>query len=1145
MEDNMARISEAQKENISLMSVDLGGSMSSAQIRVESKGNPVLIIGLGGTGMDALLYTKQLINKRFKIPEDAPNKALAIPDNIRILGIDSDNTYFRKKTDKKDGEMRFAVGEYVSISASVERFLANEHLVPPYVREWLDDPKRIYSKVKGSGDDGANGIRQSGRILLFNSINAVVKAITTNVQKLLTGMMPDQRLQVFILSGISGGTGSGTFIDIPYIVREIIARQGKTNFDIMGFLFTPDVNLSRVDDLNIQRYIKRNGFAALQELEYLMDMHSHMFDPFRQRYSESFEVISTERPYDTCLFVSASGKDGFVLKNPAEQYKFSLSIAAEGICNFISSSDSQGDFSIDSFRVNLGQALAGIIPQYPMLNVYSSVGASAAILPKSEVLEYLTGKVFMHMNTLHNNAPTNDQRIVFLGTIGLDNISVQSYFDARRPALFDGGIENPVFRPQALKMNKRSVEEMGEEWLLRVEKEYRAILPEATEVFFNKFVQAAELSFCNTAEGPFYIAGLISSEDRYCLIKKLRTCISEEVGLQSEFSSQKLMEKKNAADLAYRNFVNKAFIDITSSARKDYFNIISQYYQNKADALRCDYTIKLYSDLTARISNYYSELIENMVGILDYLRVVCEKNLNIVTGAENATSGVLSKTYEWKMYDIKSEQNVLEKLNEEISGVDLDNAVSDILRRFLDAFKNTRSKDDFDVSTFISDSIAAHFSETLSQSMSEFFEARYPSAASRADAARQLLNELRARSNIMYPCSTSADTSEILYASIPSQSGPIEAAADEDEILCKHKIISPYNNRISIFTFGAGLAVAHHNTVHLFESDYYSFVSEKGGTKDINMIGQHLYSTFSGLRDTDWFRLPSPIHDTLRPKEFVTENTEKVHKQNEANREIFNRAQEIGIIDAVGNVRYDEKLTAGAVKAISFDPAKPSSIKDAKNKYSEFMESLKNAPVLFTLNPVNYMNATETDKIREAYVRTYGAWKYTESMIAAYDAAAAGIEECDGVMNKEKDANKLLKGMFDALFAGVIFKEKTFFRYLDAAGDNVNVLNTLSISDTTEQRYFFYYVLFEKYQALDETKRAYISKKAQAAHAEDIPDEHVEFLRSMKKHITASIKAIDDYEAEFSGDDEEREQDILKKYRKLREMADSSLELLE
>ncbi len=1139
----MARITESQKENISLMSVDLGGSMSSAQIRVESKGNPVLIIGLGGTGMDALLYTKQLINKRFRLPEDAPNKALAIPNNIRILGIDSDNTYFKKKTDKKDGEMRFAVGEYVSISASVERFLSNEHLIPPYVREWLDDPKRIYTKVKGSGDDGANGIRQSGRILLFNSINAVVKAITTNVQKLLTGMMPDQRLQVFILSGISGGTGSGTFIDIPYIVREIINRQGKSNYDVMGFLFTPDVNLSRVDDPNIQRYIKRNGFAALQELEYLMDMHSHMFDPFRQRYSDTFETISTERPYDTCLFVSASGKDGFVLKNPAEQYKYSLSIAAEGICNFISSSDSQGDFSIDSFRVNLGQTLAGIVPQYPMLNVYSSVGASAAILPKSEVLEYLSGKVFAHMNLLHANSPSNDQRIVFLGTCGLDNISVQSYFDSHRPTLFDGGIENPVFSRQALKVNKRSVEEMGEEWLSKTEDIYRAMLPDAVETFFRKFEQAVELSFCNCAEGPFYIASLISSEDRFCLIKKLRSCINEELGIQAEFSSQKLAEKKNAADLAYRNFVNK-FVDLTSTTRKDYFNIITQYYTNRADALRCDYTIKLYSELTARISNYYNDLIDNMVGILDQLRIVCEKNLNIVTGRENATTG-LTNTYEWKMYDIKSEQNVIERLDAEISAIDLENAVSDILRRFLNEFKASRSRDDFDVSTFICDAISAHFSETLSQSMSEFFEARYPSAASRADAAKELLKELRARSNIMFPCSTSTDTAEILYVSLPSQSGPIEAAADDDEILSRHKIISPYTNRISIFTFGAGLAVAHHNTVHLFESDYYSFVSETGGTKDANLIGQHLYSTFSGLRDTDWFRLPSPIHDTLRPKEFVTENSGKVHRENEAHRAIFDRALEAGIIDGVGNVRYDEKLTAEAVKAITFDASKPSGIKDAKQKYDEFMKNIKSANVLFTLNPVSYMNATDIDKIREAYVRTYGAWKYTESMLAAYDAAAAGIAECDSALNKEKDANKLLKAMFDALFAGVIFKEKNFFRYTDASGDVVNILNMLTINDTTEQRYFFYYVLLEKFTELDESKRSYIAKRALAAHTDDIPDEHIEFLKKLRNHVTTSIRAIDDMEAEFSEYEDNRADDILKKYRKLRDMADSSLELLE
>ena len=53
--------------------------------------------------------------------------------------------------------------------------------------------------------------------------------------------------------------------------------------------------------------------------------------------------------------------------------------------------------------------------------------------------------------------------------------------------------------------------------------------------------------------------------------------------------------------------------------------------------------------------------------------------------------------------------------------------------------------------------------------------------------------------------------------------------------------------------------------------------------------------------------------------------------------------------------------------------------------------------------------------------------------------------------------------------------------------------------------------------------------------------ETVEIPRQTHEHLWN----LHDYEAEFSGDDEEREQDILKKYRKLREMADSSLELLE
>ena len=53
---------------------------------------------------------------------------------------------------------------------------------------------------------------------------------------------------VFLLTGLSGGTGSGCFLDISYIVRGIIERDhgsaGIDRVNTLGYLFTPDVNLS-------------------------------------------------------------------------------------------------------------------------------------------------------------------------------------------------------------------------------------------------------------------------------------------------------------------------------------------------------------------------------------------------------------------------------------------------------------------------------------------------------------------------------------------------------------------------------------------------------------------------------------------------------------------------------------------------------------------------------------------------------------------------------------------------------------------------------------------------------------------------------------------------------------------------------------
>ena len=76
------------REHIQQLDVGLGGGIVSEKIRVETIDNPMLVIGLGGTGIDALLRLKYQINRRFKLPEDPlTRKKHEKPDNIEFIGF--------------------------------------------------------------------------------------------------------------------------------------------------------------------------------------------------------------------------------------------------------------------------------------------------------------------------------------------------------------------------------------------------------------------------------------------------------------------------------------------------------------------------------------------------------------------------------------------------------------------------------------------------------------------------------------------------------------------------------------------------------------------------------------------------------------------------------------------------------------------------------------------------------------------------------------------------------------------------------------------------------------------------------------------------------------------------------------------------
>ena len=200
-------------------------------------------------------------------------------------------------------------GEFVRMEApNIATYLSSafRSQVPNYVSEWLDF--NIDPTINGS--DGAGGVRQCGRLLMFQNVDRIRESIASAIRNMTAGQEVI-RLNIYVMAGVGGGTGSGTYLDLAYIARDVAEGILPNKVTSYGYIFMPDVNLSRPLSEETKTYIRRNGYAALRELDYVMNMHADG-GRFTQRYSNTY-VIDTERaPFNYVHLVSASGASGMV-----------------------------------------------------------------------------------------------------------------------------------------------------------------------------------------------------------------------------------------------------------------------------------------------------------------------------------------------------------------------------------------------------------------------------------------------------------------------------------------------------------------------------------------------------------------------------------------------------------------------------------------------------------------------------------------------------------------------------------------------------------------------------------------------------------------------------------------------------------------
>ena len=353
--------------------------------RVEKIPVPLLVVGLGGTGCDVLQTIKKVFAERYILPTDEKGQELPAPRKTAYLGIDS-------LGEKPEG---FEVSEYVNITVpGLDKVLQDQdHLLTPYERTWVN---RKMTRCTFSAS-GMGTIRQAARLSLSKNYGKVHQAIRGSLQNIVSETAGDIQgnsnlLEIVVVTGIGGGTGSGTFLDVCQILRYV-AREVAPGvpLKLTGYVVMPDVSLENVSTASgMARPIKHNAYAALKELDFWMRVREHG-TPYSMQYGDGTVIEWTEPPFDHCILMSSSNVSGIPYK---DGYMAVQNTIAENLMHYMAkeyAEDEDGKQKIDiySYKQYEDNLAAIEVPKrYPVYYGYRAIGAFTKRIPKKSILYY-------------------------------------------------------------------------------------------------------------------------------------------------------------------------------------------------------------------------------------------------------------------------------------------------------------------------------------------------------------------------------------------------------------------------------------------------------------------------------------------------------------------------------------------------------------------------------------------------------------------------------------------------------------------------------------------------------------------------------------------------------------------------------------
>ena len=939
-----------------------GGGIIAPQQKAEQVENTAtILIGLGGTGVHCIRTIKTQVHNRLKSDNEGCGSTY---NHIRFIGVDSTKRSARRvdlHEEKSDSVLALDDTEFFSIvnSQLMDVFRNKYALSQHREMNWLEYDE---IDVPYLADAGAGGIRQIGRFMMMDKSDAFMSKVEMEINAAKRGLTSPQ-VNVHIFSGLSGGTGSGCFLDVCYMVRSLAEKIG--GITLYGYFFTPDVNLEKIpyEATDIRRLITINSYAAMQELDYCMNLPKNG-GSFEQEYQNGHTIKWDMPPVDMCHLVSAIGENGKPILNA---YEYAMNVTAEYVMDFLAESSDEHGLGLAEHQANFRMM---VLQSNNMKTIgaemaYCAIGASCASIPFREINTYLASELFDKIGSIQTNVHSKAD-IDTLAIASLANGETQhitGIYDSLYRQISDGAYD----QYSAYQDDWKYVRDYGNMEMIthytnqtaaklnRVEANAKRMLSSDNEnSLIGRLQKQLNYILRDIDRGPVYAYRMVSAAQSHNFLNIIDGLIEEnrlrweQEGLQTELREADYENAKSDFD----NRRNRRFLDTDAKRFADYEFYLMALEQHKL-------SMNVFNKLDAVLIQFRAQLVEITSSYYIKLARVMETLINTFADNKEALKNPASMKADSFAIPMMTIEELKEPLDTEIDQLNVpwlfDAFMAELIYNPDEWLTEDENKITKMVTKFFVDTAFNGFANrTITSFLKDKYENKYGCMITDAQLTNLVYDDwlkyLTDKARPLFAFDSSiwpeSGTSKLAYISFPSLSDPIKQAA---EIMYEmNHLYSPkssvLNDRIFVVCNVCGFPLGAYQNITEYERCYF----ESGWR------GKHLYEGKPNptIEFTDWRKLP-----TIRPQSLINPDSVpyKLKDQLIKTKGLFLKARQLGVIDKEGNVCCLDEESAYHIKSVCEECASKVE-KDADSQDTTIL-----AEALNQLKELDDPNLTRTD----------------------------------------------------------------------------------------------------------------------------------------------------------------------------------------